>query len=81
MVRPFLILKTTVIGDLAVSLGYDISGRFRKALLKHLVVVNLDAGKAAQEVKVPVPEGCTDPSATNYDPTARSDDGSCVYQF
>ncbi|KAK6943621.1 ATPase, AAA-type, core [Dillenia turbinata] len=36
-------------------------------------------GKAAQEVKVPVPEGCTDPSAENFDPTARSDDGSCVY--
>ncbi|KAF8035713.1 hypothetical protein BT93_C1670 [Corymbia citriodora subsp. variegata] len=38
-------------------------------------------GKAAQQVNLPVPEGCTDPSATNYDPTARSDDGSCVYQF
>ncbi|CAN6705074.1 unnamed protein product [Malus baccata var. baccata] len=29
-------------------------------------------GKAAQQVNVPVPEGCTDP-------TARSDDGSCLY--
>ncbi|GKV05886.1 hypothetical protein SLEP1_g17838 [Rubroshorea leprosula] len=38
-------------------------------------------GKAAQQVKVPIPEGCTDPSATNYDPTARSDDGTCVYNF
>ncbi|KAI6675105.1 hypothetical protein NL676_003011 [Syzygium grande] len=38
-------------------------------------------GKAAQQVHLPVPEGCTDPSATNYDPTARSDDGSCVYPF
>ncbi|KAJ0088152.1 hypothetical protein Patl1_31824 [Pistacia atlantica] len=38
-------------------------------------------GKAAQQVKMPVPEGCTDPSAENYDPTARSDDGSCLYQF
>ncbi|XP_010543271.1 PREDICTED: ribulose bisphosphate carboxylase/oxygenase activase, chloroplastic-like [Tarenaya hassleriana] len=36
-------------------------------------------GKAAQQVKVPVPEGCTDPNAANYDPTARSDDASCVY--
>uniref|UniRef100_A0A2P2JV95 Ribulose bisphosphate carboxylase/oxygenase activase, chloroplastic n=1 Tax=Rhizophora mucronata TaxID=61149 RepID=A0A2P2JV95_RHIMU len=36
-------------------------------------------GKAAQLVKVPVPEGCTDRSAENFDPTARSDDGSCVY--
>ncbi|CAI9098278.1 OLC1v1034901C1 [Oldenlandia corymbosa var. corymbosa] len=36
-------------------------------------------GKAAQQVHVPVPEGCTDPSAKNFDPTARSDDGSCVY--
>ncbi|CAI0427258.1 unnamed protein product, partial [Linum tenue] len=38
-------------------------------------------GKAAQQVNLPVPEGCTDPSAHNFDPTARSDDGSCVYQF
>ncbi|KAG6418581.1 hypothetical protein SASPL_120785 [Salvia splendens] len=37
-------------------------------------------GKAAQQVNVPVPEGCTDPSASNYDPTARSDDGSCLYK-
>ncbi|CAL9767369.1 unnamed protein product [Musa acuminata subsp. burmannicoides] len=36
-------------------------------------------GKAAQQVSVPVPEGCTDPIATNFDPTARSDDGSCLY--
>ncbi|KAJ0962483.1 hypothetical protein J5N97_030311 [Dioscorea zingiberensis] len=36
-------------------------------------------GKAAQQMRVPVPEGCTDPSAANYDPTARSDDGSCAY--
>ncbi|XP_059628105.1 ribulose bisphosphate carboxylase/oxygenase activase, chloroplastic [Cornus florida] len=36
-------------------------------------------GKAAQQVNVPVPEGCTDPNATNYNPTARSDDGSCLY--
>ncbi|KAE8708981.1 Ribulose bisphosphate carboxylase/oxygenase activase [Hibiscus syriacus] len=38
-------------------------------------------GKAAQQVGVPVPEGCTDPGADNFDPTARSDDGSCTYQF
>ncbi|CAN6442776.1 unnamed protein product [Victoria cruziana] len=38
-------------------------------------------GKAAQQVTVPVPEGCTDPKAENFDPTARSDDGSCLYQF
>ncbi|CDP14353.1 unnamed protein product [Coffea canephora] len=37
-------------------------------------------GKAAQQVHVPVPEGCTDPNAANFDPTARSDDGSCMYQ-
>ncbi|KAJ0695189.1 putative P-loop containing nucleoside triphosphate hydrolase [Helianthus annuus] len=36
-------------------------------------------GKAAQQVQVPVPEGCTDPRAENFDPTARSDDGSCNY--
>ncbi|MDG6100170.1 hypothetical protein EXU34_22180 [Alteromonas sp. ZYF713] len=38
-------------------------------------------GKAAQQVQVPVPEGCTDPGAANFDPTARSDDGSCTYTF
>nr|AIX10948.1 putative Rubisco activase isoform 2 [Gardenia jasminoides] len=38
-------------------------------------------GKAAQQVGVPVPEGCTDPNANNFDPTARSDDGSCLYNF
>ncbi|KAJ4836278.1 AFG3 protein [Turnera subulata] len=38
-------------------------------------------GKAAQQVKVPVPEGCTDPNAQNFDPTARSDDGSCNYKL
>ncbi|KAI3830288.1 hypothetical protein L1987_04426 [Smallanthus sonchifolius] len=38
-------------------------------------------GKAAQQVNVHVREGCTDPSAENFDPTARSDDGSCVYKF
>eukprot|EP00928_Gymnodinium_smaydae_P012122 TRINITY_DN14410_c0_g1_i1.p1 TRINITY_DN14410_c0_g1~~TRINITY_DN14410_c0_g1_i1.p1 ORF type:complete len:466 (+),score=37.69 TRINITY_DN14410_c0_g1_i1:179-1576(+) len=37
-------------------------------------------GKAAQQITVPVPEGCADPSATNYDPTARSDNGSCLYE-
>ncbi|KAF6151386.1 hypothetical protein GIB67_012246 [Kingdonia uniflora] len=38
-------------------------------------------GQAAQQVNVPVPEGCTDRTASNFDPTARSDDGSCNYQF
>ncbi|KAI9078337.1 hypothetical protein K1719_039713 [Acacia pycnantha] len=38
-------------------------------------------GQAAQQVHIPVPEGCTDPNAANFDPTARSDDGSCLYQF
>lgn len=41
----------------------------------------LDAGKAAQQINVPVPEGCTDPSAANFDPTARSDDGSFTYKL
>ncbi|KAK6145387.1 hypothetical protein DH2020_022207 [Rehmannia glutinosa] len=36
-------------------------------------------GKAAQQVNIPVPEGCTDPNASNFDPTARSDDGTCSY--
>lgn len=43
------------------------------------MLIYLIAGKAAQQVNIPVPEGCTDPIATNFDPTARSDDGSCLY--
>ncbi|KAL3683925.1 hypothetical protein R1sor_001947 [Riccia sorocarpa] len=40
------------------------------------------AGQAAQQTgSSPVPEGCTDAGAKNFDPTARSDDGSCVYEF
>ncbi|XP_058748133.1 ribulose bisphosphate carboxylase/oxygenase activase 2, chloroplastic-like [Vicia villosa] len=38
-------------------------------------------GKAAQQINIPVPEGCTDPNAKNFDPTARSDDGTCLYTF
>nr|P10871.2 RecName: Full=Ribulose bisphosphate carboxylase/oxygenase activase, chloroplastic; Short=RA; Short=RuBisCO activase; Flags: Precursor [Spinacia oleracea]AAD13840.1 ribulosebisphosphate carboxylase/oxygenase activase [Spinacia oleracea] len=38
-------------------------------------------GKAAQQVSLPVAQGCTDPEAKNYDPTARSDDGSCTYNL
>ncbi|KAH9310342.1 hypothetical protein KI387_025377, partial [Taxus chinensis] len=33
-------------------------------------------GKATQQVNLPIPEGCTDPSAENYDPTTRNDDGT-----
>ncbi|XAR60643.1 hypothetical protein NMG60_11034099 [Bertholletia excelsa] len=36
-------------------------------------------GQAAQQVQVPVAQGCTDPYAKNFDPTARSDNGSCQY--
>nr|ANH11446.1 Rubisco activase alpha isoform [Oryza australiensis] len=39
-------------------------------------------GQGAQQGgNLPVPEGCTDPVAKNFDPTARSDDGSCLYTF
>nr|APB03031.1 rubisco activase large subunit [Oryza officinalis] len=39
-------------------------------------------GQGAQQAgNLPVPEGCTDPVAKNFDPTARSDDGSCLYTF
>ena len=38
-------------------------------------------GKGAQQVQIPVPEGCTDPTAKNFDPTARSDNGSCTYNI
>lgn len=38
-------------------------------------------GQGAQQVQIPVPEGCTDPTAKNFDPTARSDNGSCTYNI
>ncbi|VAH92404.1 unnamed protein product [Triticum turgidum subsp. durum] len=38
-------------------------------------------GKGAQQGTLPVPAGCTDQTAKNFDPTARSDDGSCLYTF
>ncbi|KAI5391811.1 ribulose bisphosphate carboxylase/oxygenase activase, chloroplastic [Lathyrus oleraceus] len=38
-------------------------------------------GQGAQQVAFPVQEGCADPYAENYDPTARSDDGSCSYNL
>ena len=44
-------------------------------------MIVIETGQAAQQVSVPVPEGCTDPNAQNFDPTARSDDGSCQYTF
>ena len=30
-------------------------------------------------VPAPAVPGCTDPAATNYDPNATVDDGSCTY--
>lgn len=45
------------------------------------LIRGLWGGKAAQQVNVPVPEGCTDRTAENFDPTARSDDGTCLYTF
>nr|GMC99636.1 ribulose bisphosphate carboxylase/oxygenase activase, chloroplastic-like [Ipomoea batatas] len=38
-------------------------------------------GQGAQSGNLKVPEGCTDPQASNFDPTARSDDGTCTYQI
>jgi len=38
-------------------------------------------GNAAASSDIKVPEGCTDQDVQNYDPTARSDDGSWVYDF
>ncbi|PNX98803.1 ribulose bisphosphate carboxylase/oxygenase activase, partial [Trifolium pratense] len=38
-------------------------------------------GQGAQQVNFPVQQGCADPYAENYDPTARSDNGSCTYNF
>lgn len=54
---------------------------FGLKLLIDVTMLFMDTGKAAQQVNVPVREGCTDPLAENFDPTARSDDGSCVYKL
>ncbi|MCI29730.1 ribulose bisphosphate carboxylase/oxygenase activase, partial [Trifolium medium] len=37
--------------------------------------------QGAQQVNFPVQQGCADPYAENYDPTARSDNGSCTYNL
>ena len=79
MVR-FLILKA-LMESLHLALGlYRMEQRLEKRLFADFNNC-LDAGKAVQQFKLPVREGCTDPSAVNFDPTARSDDGSCLYQF
>eukprot|EP00246_Nothoceros_aenigmaticus_P010082 TRINITY_DN263_c0_g1_i1.p1 TRINITY_DN263_c0_g1~~TRINITY_DN263_c0_g1_i1.p1 ORF type:complete len:487 (-),score=93.80 TRINITY_DN263_c0_g1_i1:892-2352(-) len=45
-------------------------------------VVDTFYGKGAQQVNTPkAPEGCTDPGAKNFDPTAQSDDGTCDYNL
>ncbi|XWS65961.1 hypothetical protein CRYUN_Cryun05aG0158700 [Craigia yunnanensis] len=49
--------------------------------VKRVQLADKYLSKAAQQVGVPVPEGCTDPNADNFDPTARSDDGSCTYKL
>ncbi|BAT07120.1 Os09g0262000 [Oryza sativa Japonica Group] len=36
---------------------------------------------AQQAGNLPVPEGCTDPVANNFDPTAMSNDSICLYTF
>lgn len=55
--------------------------KYEKTKTASSKLVFLFAGKAAQQVSLPIPEGCTDPNADNFDPTARSDDGSCNYVF
>ena len=41
---------------------------------------NVDDGMAEEQVSEPeVIEGCTDSNATNHDPNATKDDGSCEY--
>jgi hypothetical protein len=78
MVR-LLILKA-LMGSLHMALGlYKMVQRFEKRLFRLLIIVWVQA--AAQQFSLPVPEGCPDPSAENFDPTVRSDVGSCLYQF
>ena len=38
-------------------------------------------GQAAQHFNLHVPEGCTAPREVNFDPTVRSDNGTCIYDF
>ncbi|XP_024521390.1 uncharacterized protein LOC9655422 isoform X2 [Selaginella moellendorffii] len=59
---------------------YDFSAEASKPKISVADKSNI-YGKAAQQVNIPVPEGCADPNAANYDPTARSDNGSCIYDF
>lgn len=45
-----------------------------KPLSLALLALSLTAGLSAQE-------GCTDPTACNYDDTSVTDDGSCVFDL
>ena len=40
-------------------------------------MVMLEHGQAS--IAASVDSGCTDANASNYDPTANTDDGSCLY--
>ena len=41
--------------------------------------VRVAVADTCSSTSAPVSNGCTDSTATNYDPTATVDDGSCVY--
>ena len=38
-------------------------------------------GQVSQHVNFPVPQGYTDLRVVNFDPTVRSDNGTCLYDF
>jgi len=69
------------IGEVAADSSIEVSPLTSTTYL--LTVFGTDNKKVQCEAPVtvtdPVNPGCTDPAATNYDPTATKDDGSCVF--
>ena len=57
---------------------YNVYGE--SASYTHIFTISqLEQFTGCCEFSEPEPEGCTDPTATNFDPAAIIDDGSCIY--
>lgn len=65
--------------DACVIPGYTISSGISLAAFNTLLITNPKSYTTLTPATCVPPTGCTDPTATNYDPAAVVDDGSCTY--